>query len=168
MKRKELSKEKKGGGVCGVKKGKSGGALLSHEVALAVPSAQRSLTAVFGMGTGVASLLKPPLLEEKAEFTTEQGKQTSFGASRDRDGQASRPIRIGQLHALLRFHTRPINLIVYEGPSADPKVRGNSYLGVGFPLRCFQRLSLPNIATQRCHWRDNWYTRGSSIPVLSY
>ena len=45
---------------------------------------------------------------------------------------------------------------------------GNSHLGVGFPLRCFQRLSLPNIATQRCHWRDNWDTRGSSIPVLSY
>ncbi len=38
----------------------------------------------------------------------------------------------------------------------------------GFPLRCFQRLSRPYLATQRCHWRDNWYTRGTSIPVLSY
>ena len=45
---------------------------------------------------------------------------------------------------------------------------GRPYLGVGFPLRCFQRLSFPSIATQLCHWRDNWYTRGSSIPVLSY
>ncbi len=45
---------------------------------------------------------------------------------------------------------------------------GRPYLGVGFPLRCFQRLSFPSIATQRCHWRDNWCTRGSSIPVLSY
>ena len=34
-----------------------GGDLLSHTVAHAVPSAQASLTAVFGMGTGVASLL---------------------------------------------------------------------------------------------------------------
>ena len=34
-----------------------GGDLLSHTVAHAVPSAQTSLTAVFGMGTGVASLL---------------------------------------------------------------------------------------------------------------
>ena len=34
-----------------------GGDLLSHTVARAVPSAQTSLTAVFGMGTGVASLL---------------------------------------------------------------------------------------------------------------
>ncbi len=45
---------------------------------------------------------------------------------------------------------------------------GRPYLGVGFPLRCFQRLSFPSIATQLCHWRDNWCTRGSSIPVLSY
>ena len=38
----------------------------------------------------------------------------------------------------------------------------------GFPLRCFQRLSRPHIATRRCRWRDNRYTRGASIPVLSY
>ena len=40
--------------------------------------------------------------------------------------------------------------------------------GVGFTLICFQRLSCPNIATQPCRWRDNWNTRGSSAPVLSY
>ena len=45
---------------------------------------------------------------------------------------------------------------------------GKSNLEVGFTLRCFQRLSRPDIATQQCHWRDNWYTRGQSIPVLSY
>jgi hypothetical protein len=28
------------------------------------------------------------------------------------------------------------------------KVPGMSHLEVGFPLRCFQRLSLPNVATQ--------------------
>ena len=38
----------------------------------------------------------------------------------------------------------------------------------GFPLRCFQRLSLPNVATLRCGWRHNRNTRGLSIPVLSY
>ncbi len=42
------------------------------------------------------------------------------------------------------------------------------YLGVGFPLRCFQRLPGPNVANQPCPWRDNWRTRGSSVPVLSY
>ena len=39
---------------------------------------------------------------------------------------------------------------------------------VGFPLRCIQRLSRPHLATQRCFWRNNWYTRGMFIPVLSY
>jgi hypothetical protein len=37
-----------------------GGVLLSHAVAHAVPSALRGLTAVFGMGTGVALSLWSP------------------------------------------------------------------------------------------------------------
>ena len=45
---------------------------------------------------------------------------------------------------------------------------GTSHLGVGFPLRCFQRLSRPYIATRQCHWHDNRNTRGTSTPVLSY
>ncbi len=45
---------------------------------------------------------------------------------------------------------------------------GKSYLEGGFTLRCFQRLSLPDVATQLCSWRNNWYTRGQSIPVLTY
>ena len=45
---------------------------------------------------------------------------------------------------------------------------GKSHLGVGFVLRCFQRLSSPYLATQPCPWQDNWYTSGMSIPVLSY
>ena len=44
----------------------------------------------------------------------------------------------------------------------------NAYLGAGFPLRCFQRLSLPNVANRPCRWRDNRHTRGSSTQVLSY
>ena len=42
------------------------------------------------------------------------------------------------------------------------------YLEDGFPLRCFQRLPFPNVANQPCPGRDNWHTRGSSVPVLSY
>ena len=45
---------------------------------------------------------------------------------------------------------------------------GRSHLETSFPLRCFQRLSLPHLATLRCHGRDNRYTRGASTPVLSY
>ena len=53
------------------------------------------------------------------------------------------------------------------GPLATSVAR-NPYLGAGFPLRCFQRLSLPNVANQPRHWRDDWHTRGSSTQVLSY
>lgn len=45
---------------------------------------------------------------------------------------------------------------------------GISNLEVDFPLRCFQRLSDPDVATRLCRWRDNRNTRGPSIPVLSY
>ena len=82
-------------------------------------------------------------------------------------GQASRPISTGQLHALLHFHIQPIYLVVFKGSSGDLR-HGISHLEVGFPLRCFQRLSVPNVATLHYRWRDNRTTIGSSIPVLSY
>ena len=50
----------------------------------------------------------------------------------------------------------------------QPEAARNANLGAGFPLRCFQRLSLPNVANRPCHWRDNRHTRGSSTQVLSY
>ena len=76
--------------------------------------------------------------------------------------QADRAISTGKLHASPRFHTRPINVVVFHGS------RGSTGFEVGFPLRCFQRLSRPYIATLLCRWRDNRSTRGTSIPVLSY
>ena len=62
---------------------------------------------------------------------------------------------------------RPINLVVYEGSLPD-KSGCNTHLQGSFPLRCFQRLSLPHLATQRWAERPNWHTRGGSLPVLSY
>jgi hypothetical protein len=76
--------------------------------------------------------------------------------------QAVRTISTGKLHALLRFHTRPINEVVFLGS------QGNSCFEVSFPLRCLQRLSRPHIATQPYRWRDNWFTGGVFNPVLSY
>ena len=75
--------------------------------------------------------------------------------------QANRAISTGKLHALPHFHTRPINVVVFHG-----SVR--SYLEGGFPLRCFQRLSRPYIATLLHCWRNDRSTRGMFIPVLSY
>ena len=41
-------------------------------------------------------------------------------------------------------------------------------LGGGFALRCFQRLSGPDLATRRCPGRDSRHTSGRSSPILSY
>ena len=76
--------------------------------------------------------------------------------------QADRAISTGKLHALLHFHTRPINVVVFHGS------QGSTCFEVGFPLRCFQRLSRPYIATLHCGWRHNRSTRGTFTPVLSY
>lgn len=76
--------------------------------------------------------------------------------------QAVRTISTGKLQTLLPFHIRPINEVVFLGS------QGNSCFEVGFPLRCLQRLSCPNIATQHYRWHDNWSTSGSFNPVLSY
>ena len=62
---------------------------------------------------------------------------------------------------LPHFYIRPINVVVYDGSM-------KSYLEGGFPLRCFQRLSRPYIATLLHPWRNDRYTRGMFTPVLSY
>ena len=45
---------------------------------------------------------------------------------------------------------------------------GRTDLEEGFPLRCFQRLSFPYMATRPRPWRDDRLTSGPSTPVLSY
>ena len=76
--------------------------------------------------------------------------------------EADRAISTGQLRGLPRFHLRPIDVMVSHGSRTRPGFEE------GFPLRCFQRLSRPHLATRRCGWRHNRYTRGASLPVLSY
>ena len=100
------------------------------------------------------------------------GAAGAFRAEQPREGvdehcinesdQANRAISTGKLHTLLRFHTRPIDVVVFHGS------QGSTRFEVGFPLRCIQRLSRPYIATLHCGWRHNRSTRGTFTPVLSY
>jgi len=46
-------------------------------------------------------------------------------------------VSTSKLNPLLGLHIWPINLVVFKGTHAKP------YLGEGFTLRCFQRLSFP-------------------------
>ena len=88
-----------------------------------------------------------------------------------------RSISSSWLNGLLRLHLNPIilkpdhsksdrdsdpvrDVVVSDGPESN--------LGACFVLRCFQRLSLTHIDTQRRPWQDYWYTRGALTPVLSY
>ena len=164
-----------------------GGDLLSHRVPPAVPSALEDLTSEFEMGSGVAPPELPPetfwCLELRARllnpsrarspsFDLDSRKRLSASIShletvKNNGDQAARPISTGQLHALQRFHPRPINVVVYDGPLGGLRL-GIPDLEVSFPLRCFQRLSIPDIATRRCHWHDNRITSGPSTRVLSY
>ena len=100
------------------------------------------------------------LKTEHQSNSANHGRQMSLHSTNCRS--SPRLISISQLHALQRFHLRPINDIVYVEP------QWRSYLRGSFTLRCFQRLSRPDVATQLCPWQDNWCTRGQSIPVLSY
>ena len=124
----------------------------------AVSWAMKRLTSEFGMGSGVPASLWTPR------------KFSKYIIDREKRGfsykQASRAISIGQLRASQLLHLQPIYRIVFPGPSG--LATGNTYLKAGFPLRCFQRLSLPYIATLLCSWQNNRFTSGMSIPVLSY
>ena len=94
-----------------------------------------------------------------------QGQKPSAKSSKV--DQASRPISIARLNALPHLHLRPINLVIFQGPSGRLPC-GIPDLGAGFALRCFQRLSHPNIATEQSSWRKSSYTSGSFILILSY
>ena len=156
-----------------------------------------SLTAEFGMGSGTGSPLIPPG-RPKTDDGHRKAADRSRSIPRGRNDvhcklvihlssirrhstsvlrrlstvircalkmsaiKFKRAISTGKLNALPRLHTRPINVVVYHGSS------GRTRFEVGFPLRCFQRLSRPHIATQHCGWRHNCSTRGAFISVLSY
>ena len=136
-----------------------GNFLFSHSLS----SALSGLTSVFGMGTGVPHLLSLP---RKFFFRNNSLKTQILCSSNYKfmikssiyQYWSTQNVTILPSPAYLPCRLQGILLLSY----------GKTHLKVGFPLRCFQRLSFPNIATLHCHWRDNRYTRGLSIPVLSY
>lgn len=58
---------------------------------------------------------------------------------------------------------------IRSSPGCLPTLRClRTHLVAGFPLRCCQRFSVPDVATQHCRSPHNWSTSGPSSPVLSY
>jgi hypothetical protein len=105
--------------------------------------------------------------KESCEVASDEPLSVDSELHSEREQRSSpRPISTGRLNTLPCVHLRPIYLVVSEGPYSSRD--GKPHLGASFALRCFQRLSLPYVANQPCRWRDNWHTRGTSAPVLSY
>ena len=135
-----------------------GNVLLSQELALQVSSALEVLTVVFGMGTRVA----PPPLSPDLHTSTQPDSSFIPVAS----GEALD--RFVSVRCTYHYASTPDRSTSSSSRGLTPSLDGIRYLEAGFALRCFQRLSLPDLATQLCSGRNNWYTSGRFIPVLSY
>ena len=157
----------------------------------AVPSALAGLTSLFGMGRGghrryrhlkaflgsqrIKTLrfrnqdlmLKQfalflvsfflPLQQPKTYIRRSNQKTTAIICSKKASGNQYYSAML-----LPALHLQPINVIVSHNPI------WKTHLVASFALRCFQRLSIPNVATLQYSWRHNRFTRGQSNPVLSY
>ena len=116
---------------------------------MAVPSAQIGLTSLFGMGRG------EPYCYNHLKFLRNLivillTKLKEFYISRKKN---LLPKLTGYQYysalTLLPLHLQPINVVIFHDPLKK------SHLVAGFALICFQRLSHPDVATQRCSWRNN-------------
>ena len=164
----------------------SGGVLLSHNLSVAVPSALKGLTSGFGMGPGVSrfamaavtlSTLSNPHTVTRVlacVWVGFVGWELRSGRGHHQSMVCCGDVCVGQALGLLvpvgwalLLYTSGLSTPCSVG-GLTPLLGGKPHLETCFPLRCIQRLSLPNVANQPCPWRDNWHTRGSSIPVLSY
>ena len=72
-------------------------------------------------------------------------------------------VSMSQLRTFLSLHLSPINPVVYRGSltSCDACIHD---LEGGFTLRCFQRLSLPDLATRRVDLAIQPAHQGSVLP----
>ena len=130
----------------------------------AVPSACPGLTFVFGMETGVSLGLLPPIHLHNVYWPARH--ISAVQSICHFSGQALDQL---VLFSLTCCHAYTFSLSTsFSLRGLTGLIHGKSYLEACFTLRCFQRLSVPDLATQLCHWRDNWCTIGPSISVLSY
>ena len=130
----------------------------------AVPSALGGLTSGFGMGPGVPPLpwsltnkghsatlnaRGPPRVPSGPHSVTPTSINNKLAPIQNHKvmKRRARPISTARLNASRRLHLQPI-----ASWSTRGLTEGKTHLGMGFPLRCFQRLSRPDTATERCHW----------------
>ena len=124
--------------------------LLSQDPAVPVPSALARFTSVFGMGTGGSTplwargILVFCLSKSHAAFKR-QGIPAGVVIRAKRVKTSDDWDRSAQRLTALTPPAHPPGSLPGSLPASH---RGRPHLGAGFPLRCFQRLSLPHMATQ--------------------
>ena len=106
----------------------------------------------------LSELLSSPSLQHVSSAT----RCSRLAPRADRTQESFRVISTARLRTSPPVHLPPIDVVVCN----DHKWR--SHLEVGFVLRCFQHLSVPDAATRPCPWRDNRLAGGRSNTVLSY
>ena len=113
-------------------------------------SALRSLTSVFGMGTGVTFLPSPPhiscfqrnFVPSKLNSQHDLPERNHSSALPSVSWLSPRPISTGPLHTSLRVHFQPIYLIVSQG-SYSFKMMGNLILRGASRLDAFSVYPVP-------------------------
>ena len=86
----------------------------------------------------------------------------------DKSDQVDRAIRTGKLNTLRCLHLQPIDPVISRVPSGGSSPQGCLILRGASRLDAFSGYPFRTWLPSHYRWRDNWYTRGSSIPVLSY
>ena len=136
------------------------------------------LTSEFGMGSGVSAWpSQPPIGSVPCSPETECHSPYSLSLNRNSATFRTRPVPF-------RGKTESLGLLVRPGSAARAACTGRPSnhslggaltpfggrpsLGMGFALRCSQRLSLPGAAFRRCRWRDNRTTVAPFPLVLAY
>src|SRR5512142_2496036 len=121
----------------------------------------RTLCFFQGAGTGIGLRRAAPMIISKYRLKVVPRLERATTSSCFSGCRVRRLISTARLKPLRALHLQPINLVFSQEPMKPD-------LGRGFALRCFQRLSPPNVATVQCPWQDNTYTRGWCFSVLSY
>ena len=162
--------------------------LLSRGLPTEVPSPRPGLASRFGMETG---RLPGAIAAANLQFSEKTRRQPGNRRTDAKKTNTIKPVTT-TLHAVDKplpcFQTESDDLRSLVLVSSTPYDASTSslsntcstcdlsflegtrspHLGDGFPLRCFQRLSDPEVANQPRPWRDDWHTRVPSTPVLSY
>ena len=149
----------------------SGSGLSSQGVTPQVLSLLTRFTAVFGMGTGGST---SPCHQNFLNTSHFRGQHPDDcieirikESIRKPIRLSPRPISTARLHALLRFHLPPINPVFFRGSYLVVPV-GELILGWASHLDAFSAYPLPTQLPGMYRWRDNPYTGGRSVSVLSY